>query len=513
MFGFPPTSSFVARFNLDKRGGVAVIFALTLVPLLTLSGIAIDLSANTNARRKAQNAVDAAALSLAKLPAGLTDADLADRAKRQVTAAMAGSQAIGLGVAMVRTGDTIRVTATGTTPTSLTRIAGFTSLALNVSGTSKRGSGNLEVALVLDNTGSMDGAKLANLKTAATDLVNNLFEEVDPTKPNALKVAVVPFSMTINVGAGHAADGFVDTNGIASYHSQIFAAKANRLALFKQMGVAWGGCVESRPAPHDVQDTPATQANPDSLFVPYFAPDESDYDNNATNDYLNDYSGLAGLFVYDDRKRQAQTAKYGTAWKVSRTDRAPGSRYLYGPNSGCELQPITPLTTSKPAVTSAIANMSVIGDTNVAIGLAWGWHVLSPTGPLVKGAPYFDTTTRKFAVVMTDGQNTSGYRNNSNESIYSGIGYIWANRLGTTSQDAATRTRAIDGRLALLCTNMKAAGIQIFTVRVEVTEGTSDLLRDCATNPSMFYDVSDSGNLTATFRAIGAQISELRISR
>jgi hypothetical protein len=131
----------------------------------------------------------------------------------------------------------------------------------------------------------------------------------------------------------------------------------------------------------------------------------------------------------------------------------------------------------------------------------------------VKGAPYFDTTTRKFAVVMTDGQNTSGYRNNSNESIYSGIGYIWANRLGTTSQDAATRTRAIDGRLALLCTNMKAAGIQIFTVRVEVTEGTSDLLRDCATNPSMFYDVSDSGNLTATFRAIGAQISELRISR
>ena len=319
--------------------------------------------------------------------------------------------------------------------------------------------------------------------------------------------------MTVNVGAGRSGDAFVDKDGLASYHSQIFAAKANRLALFTKMGVAWGGCVESRPAPYDVEDIPANQGTPDSLFVPYFAPDESDYDNNAANDYLSDYSGLAGLFVYDDRKRQGQTAKYGTSWKVSRSDRANGSGYLYGPNSGCELQPITPLTTSKATVAAAISSMSVIGDTNVAIGLAWGWHVLSPTGPLIKGAPYSDTTTRKFAVVMTDGQNTSGYRNNSNESVYSGIGYIWANRLGTTSSDTATRTRAIDSRLALLCSNMKSAGIQIFAVRVEVTEGTSDLLRNCATSPSMFYDVSDSSNLTATFRAIGAQISELRISR
>lgn len=182
MFGSSSNVSTFARLGVDERGGVAVIFALTLIPLLTLSGMAIDYSANTNVRRKAQNAVDAAALSLAKLPAGLTDADLNDRAKRQVTAAMVGSQAIDLGVTMLRSGDTIKVTVTGTTPTTLTRMVGFTSLSLNVSGTSKRGSGNLEVALVLDNTGSMAGAKLTNLKAAANDLVENLFQEVDPAK-------------------------------------------------------------------------------------------------------------------------------------------------------------------------------------------------------------------------------------------------------------------------------------------------------------------------------------------
>ena len=362
----------------------------------------------------------------------------------------------------------------------------------------------------------MAGAKLSNLKSAATELVNTFYDQVDPAKPNALKMAVVPFSMTVNVGASHAGDDFVDRNGLASYHSQIFATKANRLSLFQKMGVAWGGCVEVRPAPYDVQDTAANQSSPETLFVPYFAPDESDYDNNAVNDYMNDYSGLGGIFVFDNRTRQGQVAKYGGSWKVGKTDRSGGSGgYLYGPNAGCELQPVTPLTTSRSTVLSAISAMTVIGDTNIPAGLAWGWHVLSPNGPLVKGAPYTDTTTRKFVVLMTDGQNQNLAINSDNGSFYSGIGYIWANRIGVSSTGSSTAQRgtAIDARLSLLCTNMKAAGIQVFTVRVEVTDGTSDLLKNCASSPSMFYDVANSADLATAFRAIGAQISELRISR
>jgi hypothetical protein len=135
----------------------------------------------------------------------------------------------------------------------------------------------------------------------------------------------------------------------------------------------------------------------------------------------------------------------------------------------------------------------------------------------VKGADYTDTTVRKYVVLMTDGQNqisnTSPIAPSSNASFYSGTSYIWANRVGTVSSDQATRTAALDGRLATLCANMKAAGIQIFTVRVEVTEGSSSLLQSCATSPSMFFDIADSADLTTAFRAIGAQIGELRIAR
>ncbi|TXM69119.1 pilus assembly protein [Methylobacterium sp. WL69] len=507
----------MARFRDAREGGVVLVFALALLPMLVLGGIVIDYGTNANVGQQAQNAVDATVLSLAKLPTATTDAVLSDKATKQVTAAMAQSQAAALTVATVRSGDTIRVTVTGTTPTSLTRLAGFTSLPLSVSGVSRRGSGNLEIALVLDNTGSMRGTKLANLKTAATDLVNSLFTEVDPAKPNALRMAVVPFSMTVNVGPGNAAASWIDKDGLASYHSQIFASKANRLALFGKAGVAWGGCVEGRPMPYDVAETAATQATPDSLFVPYFAPDESDYDSGAVNNYLNDYPFLGGVLVFDNRVRQGQVAKYGTAWRVSKTDRYNGDGYLYGPNAGCELQPITPLTNSKATLTSAVNAMTVSGDTNIPLGLVWGWHALSPIGPLVRGAAYTDATVRKFVVLMTDGQNrisnTSQITPSSNASFYSGTSYIWANRVGTVSSNLDTRTAALDGRLATLCGNMKSAGIQIFTVRVEVTDGSSDLLRSCATSPSMFFDISDSSDLTTAFRAIGAQISELRISR
>ena len=82
---------------------------------------------------------------------------------------------------------------------------------------------------------------------------------------------------------------------------------------------------------------------------------------------------------------------------------------------------------------------------------------------------------------------------------------------------AATLSRtggtAIDSRLALLCTNMKNAGIVIYTVRVEVTTGSSSLLRNCATTPDKFYDVQSASNLTAVFSAIAGSIENLRITQ
>ena len=134
--------------------------------------------------------------------------------------------------------------------------------------------------------------------------------------------------------------------------------------------------------------------------------------------------------------------------------------------------------------------MVAVGDTNVPFGLMWGWHVLSPSaaaggdGIFGDGVAYTDKEWTKIVVLMTDGQNENTPSGNGDESYYSGIGYIWQNRVGVgAGSTKSQRTTAVDDRLATLCSNMKAApyNIVIYTVRVEVTTGTSTVLSNCAT--------------------------------
>lgn len=505
-----PVFRFASRLHRDTGGNVAMIFGITAIPMLMTAGIVVDYGVNSATRAQVQNALDATTLSLAKLPASLSDSELSTRATKQVTAALANSQLNGLTVSMARSGDSITVTVTGTTPTTLTRIAGFQSLPIHIVSIARRGATNMEIALVLDNTGSMKGAKIANLKSAATQLIQDLFSQADPSKPNSVKMSIVPFSNTVNVGAGNIGASWLDQNGLASYHSELFSAPANRFSLFATLNVPWAGCVETRPMPYDVTDVPASSGTPDTLFVPAFAPDESDTDTSTSNNYLVDTGASSSA---TNRERQALLSKYTNAsWNTSSSS---SSGYKRGPNWGCGLQAITPLTNQQATLTTAIANMTVGGETNIPMGLIWGWHAISPNSPLVSGVPYSDKTTHKYVVLMTDGLNNNKMINSSNGSNYSGIGYIWEGRIGISSVTSSTdaRTAALDGRLSTLCTNMKNAGIDIFTIRVEVTEGTSDLLKNCASNPSMFYDVADSSGLAGVFKSIGTQLSELRLSR
>jgi hypothetical protein len=128
--------------------------------------------------------------------------------------------------------------------------------------------------------------------------------------------------------------------------------------------------------------------------------------------------------------------------------------------------------------------MKASGYTNVTIGLAWGWHALTPGVPLTNAQPPADDLD-KVIVLLTDGLNTQNR---------------WT-----------TNASSIDARTALACANAKAAGFKIYTVRV--IEGDADLLRSCATNPSMYYDVQQASQLTATFNSIAQSLASLRIAK
>jgi len=129
--------------------------------------------------------------------------------------------------------------------------------------------------------------------------------------------------------------------------------------------------------------------------------------------------------------------------------------------------------------------MIATGNTNIPIGLAWGWHTLSPTLPFTEAAPYGTANLTKFLILLTDGDNTDNR---------------WSDSTFTINQ-----------RTTMACNNIKAAGIKIYAIRV--INGNASLLQSCASSPTMYYDVQDATQLSGVFNAIGSQIANLHLSK
>ena len=70
---------FLSRFFSDRRGGVAPMFALCLIPLIGFVGAAVDYSHANSLKAKLQAALDATALAMAKIAPTVTPSELQSR--------------------------------------------------------------------------------------------------------------------------------------------------------------------------------------------------------------------------------------------------------------------------------------------------------------------------------------------------------------------------------------------------------------------------------------------------
>jgi Flp pilus assembly protein TadG len=514
-------------FQSDERGVVAVVFAIIFASVFLMAAIAIDYGRTEAELVRVQNAVDSAALA-ASHRLGLPDQDTAgpQKAAAYFAANIAKHPDVGVldSITLDAAKGEVAAKAKGSMLTSLLKAAGIDNIGFNANSTVKRGKGTIEVALVLDNSGSMAGTYIADLRTAAENLVNVVFTGAEGT--DKVKIGVVPFAASVNVGVANANAAWMDTTGLSPVHFENFVDAKTRFELLQQMGVAWGGCVEARPAPHDVTDSVPSAGTPASLFVPMFNPDEPDDANDGGNSYGNnyipDYGGSCPAPpstclhynkkgsctswsqppVLTPEEAQARTCKYQGA-------AASGQ----GPNYLCDSKAVLPLTDDKSAVISLIQSMQAKGGTNIMEGVMWGWRVLSPELPYTEGRSYGDKDNIKYLIVMTDGENWHQARSNHNKSSYHAFGYAAKGRLGTTYTTSALIGQMNTKTLAA-CTNAKAAGIKIFTIafRLEDNPTTQALLANCATSATQAYAASNGTALIQAFESIGREIARLRVA-
>src|SRR5689334_15700147 len=80
--------SMLRRFSRDARGNTAIMFGLSLFPLIGFVGAGVDYSMSASQRTKLQAATDATTLAIAQNANKMSDEELLALAKKMVKAEM-----------------------------------------------------------------------------------------------------------------------------------------------------------------------------------------------------------------------------------------------------------------------------------------------------------------------------------------------------------------------------------------------------------------------------------------
>ncbi len=575
-----------SAFGAGESGIVLFLVALLMVPFVVLIGVAVDVGELLLVKNQLAASIDAAALDIGATP-GLTQAQANAQAQAFVNANFStqypsATVSLPLNVTLPQQqssgscpANTVCITASASVSTSFVRIlgSGYNTLSTTVSTQVTAAQSYLEVVLVFDNTGSMGAYNYGNmtgidgLKAAANTLVNTLIPNT--AAQQYVKVALVPFTVAVNVGSQYASASWIDSGGLGSLTSedlQIPATKGllwfydtNQLKYYDANGnlanLTWGGCVRQRTEAngknYDVQDVaPDATGDVETLYTPYFAPDEPDCcttPNDSTsqlfaNSYISDGTtcappntkkkrggggGLSQAYTTTAKEQAEQQciAKY-SGGVLSGTNQGITSSQgiMLGPNLFCPQQAIQPLTNDPTTIRSAIAGMTASGNTVIPSGLEWGWHLISPNVSSVifpdtenQAAPYTDTKTVKAIVLVTDGDNhvSAGSNGFFDNSTYTSYGYANGTHISSDND--------LNTKLLQLCANIKAVTdangnpnrILLYTIGFgdQISNNGLLLLQQCATDASYSYYNPTSDQLNTTFQNIALGLSKLRISR
>ena len=550
-----------------------MIFALCLLPIVALMGGAIDFSRQRSGEGRAQDALDAALLAVAQNAKNKSEVQLTKDARAWFESHMGTTSFTIDSFSVVKDGDDLVAKVSGGVETTFLGIVGISDLTVNRSATVTTGLTKIELALVLDTTGSMlstpsgqSKTKLKSLQDSAVALVNML--DGLSTDGN-IELAVVPFATYVNVGPEFRDADWIDDKSISPVSADNLVPGLSRFDLYDHLGYDWKGCVMAREAPYDVRDTQPMISKPETLFTPMFHPDEGDKSGryeDFPNNFVKDSATTGDSFIDIGNPMKyglpADVLKLvdGLTSKLVETltglgkDDCTGSidlnngfgnndcppvtevlnpanwatvgtnkSYNYysdvfsstGPSFSCEMRPVTPLTTNFQTVKNEINSLKASGSTNIAQGMVWGWHILSPSAPFKEGDRYSEKV-QKVIVLLTDGNNALNTREgHPGGSDFSAYGYLENERLdGVNKKDnSAELSDAMDDRALRVCKNAKKKGIRVFTIRLSLEDDKSEaLLTSCASRPEDFFDVRDSDKLQQAFEQIADRISSLYLS-
>lgn len=202
----PFTGNTIKSFAKDRRGNFGLAFAALSSTLLISAGLAINYAQMSAARSNLNNAVDGAVTSTARdITTGVIHIDDAETVIRafldaNTDTAFLGAENVNIdSIEVDRTAKTVSVVASANIDILFPMFSNSSQRRVSTESKSLYSDKLIEVAMMLDVTGSMRGHKIRELRSAAKAAVNTFLDGEDENNPR-VRVAIVPYADSVNVG-------------------------------------------------------------------------------------------------------------------------------------------------------------------------------------------------------------------------------------------------------------------------------------------------------------------------
>lgn len=460
----------IRRFSRDSRGNMAMMTALMMGVVMLGTGAALDYTMMANKSGDLQNVADAAVLAAAR--SGEDDiAKLQKIAEEVVKAHNLGQE---LKVTARYDDDHIVVDIASEYTPVMTGMFGDDGRKMSVQAASPLPTATpINLALVLDTTGSMEGANMNALKQAASALLTEMEDAESETR-----VSIVPFGQYVNIGYK---DAKTDTRtwidrgneGVTKTHcwdqnKQVSKPTCKKVGKIKQAiwrdgkfrGYKWKDqwkCTGGKWEKERVCKKRTPQ-----------------------------WHGCMGTRANDS---WAKKAEFGGVKLPAALDEKCGTEVM-------------PLSQNFGEMRKRVQSLTTSGTTYLPGGLAWGWRTLNKEIPYTEASSTKDPNLMTAMLFMTDGGNNRSRGDSSSNA--SGTKHEYS-RDGGSSGLKLTKE---------LCQAIKDDGIQVFVVAYQLPGATStvSVLSECATDQQSFFEPDNAQELIDTFTDIAKLLNKTRLA-
>lgn len=565
------------QFVEARQGNIAVLFAIALVPILAMVGMAVDYTRANAARSSIQTALDTTALMISKdvsANPNLSPDDIQTLAKKYFAALYHNTDAPNVTVSATfsanagTVGSTISIDGLGAMRTDFMKVVNIPQIDIAASTKTAWGNARMRVAMVLDNTGSMsDDGKMPAMQTAAKNLIDQL-SKLSKT-PGDVYISIIPFAKDVNVDPANylapwlrwteweAEPSILDTTRIIPGTSSTKGTKPSNWASITGGSACpftnstYGFVCMDRPA--TIPGATKTSTIPSTGTYAGLICPGLDNGNKVPLKASIYYNGCYSSDMQQTVIAKGSGASCGTTSNCTCSGSGSNkvcTQTIYNHTWRKDLTPAaTSRTTWNGCVTDRDQNYDTLNTTPVVN------EVITGAAPSTQFYPEQWASCSTSLVPMSydwsalkskiDLMTPSG---NTNQSI--GLAWGWESLssdmpLNTPAKDSNytyrdaiillsdglnTQNRTslsasvIDARQKIMCDNLKAIvdpktkepQYTIYTIQVNTgkpADATSTVLKNCASSSDKFYMLTSASQVVSAFDSIGTSLSKLRLAQ